>query len=226
MISAKKAFAAMAVAGLSAVVALPAQALPPQGQPVPVAQALEELQREQWEPVIAAWGPLGGPEAPEQRADEGTIESTAKPVRPIFMILNQKGTNQWVAALKMGEQFLLQARGTDLKLLPLDNGTYKTVSYKIPVQNVPPGAKGKLCAADDKLDMAVSRSFGAVRVMEGVSSHGERVGFFVAPKSDKWLLSVGAEPGVSCIGSMGEGYSLNNARPEFIPEWRRNQMKP
>lgn len=222
MISAKKAFAAMAAAGLSAAAIGPAQALPPQGQPLPVAQALEELTREQWEPVIAAWGPP----APPQAADEGTIEGTVKPARPIFVILNQKNTHQWAAAVKMGEQFVLQTRGTDLKLLPLDSADYQTVSYNVPVQSAPPGPGGKLCAPDDKLDQAVAKSFNAVRLMEGVDADGDKVGFFAALKGNLWLLSVSAEQGVSCIGAMGEGYYLNSTRQEFVPEWRRNQMIP
>lgn len=223
MISAKKAFAAIAAAGLSAAAVLPAQALPPQGQPVPVAQAIDELKRENWEPIIAAMGP----EAAPQVAEEGTLEGTApKPARPVFMILNQKGTNQWAAAIKLGEQFLLQGRGTDMKLMPLDNADYKTVSYKMPVQNMPPGAPGRLCAPDDKLDQAVSRTFGAVKIMEGIGEGGDKVGFFASPKGDKWLLAQNIEPGVSCISSMGEGYALNPTRTEFVPAWKRNLMKP
>lgn len=223
MISAKKAFAAIAAAGLSATVAIPAQALPPQGQPVPVDQAVEELKREQWEPVIVALGK----DVPVQPADEGTIESTAPaPGRPLFVILNHKGTDQWAAAVKLGEQFLLQAQGTGLKLLPLENAAHITVSYKTPVQNIAPDTQKKVCAPDDKFDQAVSQSFGAVKIMEALGPNGEKVGFFAVPKGDKWLLSQGNEPGVTCINMVGEGYSLNPARQEFIPEWRRNQMKP
>ncbi len=223
MISAKKAFAAIAAAGLSAAVVTPAQALPPLGQPVPVTQAVEEFKRENWEPVIAVYGA----EVAAPPADEDTIESTApKPERPIFVILNQKDTSQWAAGLKLGEQFLLQVQGTGLKLLPLDKGNYKTVSYKTPVQNMPPSIAGKLCAPDDKFDQSVSKTFGAVKVMEGVSANGQKFSFFAEPEGDKWVVAQTKEPGVSCVSDMGGGYYLNSTRPEFTPEWRRNQMKP
>ncbi len=223
MISAKKAFAAIAAAGLSAAVVLPAQALPPLGRPMPVTQALEELKRENWEPVIAVLGP----ELKVPPADEDTIESTApKPSRPMLMILSQKDSAQWAVALKMGEQFMVQAQGTDLKLLPLDNGHYKSVSYKMQVQSMPPVVAGKICEPDDEFDKSVLKVFDAVKIMEGVSNSGQKFAFFADPTAGRWIISQGKAPGVSCIENMGQGYALSPTRSEFTPEWRRNQMKP
>ena len=221
MISVRKAFAAMAAVGLTAAAFVPAQALPPKGQAVPAGQALEILKRDQWVPVLIGLGPQA-----KQQAEEGTIESTVPSARPFFVIFNQKGTDHWAAATKAGEQFTLQTQGTALKLSPPVNEKSVSVSYQFPVQSGAPRAGAMPCAPDDKLDEAVERRFGAVRVMEGLDADGDKVGFFVAPHDDKWLLSISPQPGVSCISSMGEGYYLDQARPEFTPAWRRHQLQP
>lgn len=186
--------------------------------------AIQELQKDNWEPVLAGLVPLNQAAPP---AEEGTIDGALRPANPLVLIFNQKATDKWRLAVVQGDEFSLKVEGDGLTLSPLEDPNAVSVSYK--TQAMPGHQAGSVprCGPADAMNELLQKGMGATRIVDGIESGGQGlIGFYAtaADKGAQWAVTRTDTNSVMCMMMMGKGYHLNQERPEFTPLWKLNMM--